>query len=68
MHDPSTPAQPERCCPHCGCGLTLREAIIILRSSPKGIAEEFVRVRAKDGTEAVIEAGKVNPFVVVFVD
>ncbi|MGD1068677.1 MAG: hypothetical protein ABSB15_00940 [Bryobacteraceae bacterium] len=52
-------------CPHCQEDLTLKEAIQILNGS--GFVK-YVRVKAPDGSMAVIEAGLVNPNTVEILD
>jgi hypothetical protein len=55
---PVNPVNIEGACPHCSASITLKQAIIILNGSG---FKRFVRVRVKDETEGIIEAGLCNP-------
>jgi hypothetical protein len=46
------------CCPHCQTTLTLEKIINLMHSSG---CEQYVWVKAQDGTTALIEVGLVNP-------
>ena len=52
-------------CPHCHEKLTLKEAIEIINGS--GFVQ-YTRVKAPDGSVAIIEAGLVNPNTVEIIE
>jgi hypothetical protein len=55
----------EKKCPHCNHALTLKEAIIILNGS--GYVE-MAKIKLRNGSLAVMDAGRVNPNAVEIID